>query len=116
MAEGLDDMFFGPSMFDVVIQRLSTQVISSRSSSTEGSSATNFGAGIPDADLVSAAMQQELGTAQLKEAAAAGTTYFTEPICDLFVEIFELKQKENWLRRQAVVIILQQVLGGTIER
>ncbi|KAF9954694.1 Intermediate filament protein [Mortierella alpina] len=45
-----------------------------------------------------------------------GVTTFTEPLCDLFIELFELKQKNNWLRRQAVVIILQQVLGGTIER
>jgi hypothetical protein len=40
---------------------------------------------------------------------------FTAPICDLFVEIFQLKEN-NWLRRQAIVIILQQILGGTIER
>ncbi|KAF9922831.1 Intermediate filament protein, partial [Mortierella alpina] len=45
-----------------------------------------------------------------------GVTTFTEPLCDLFIELFELKQKNNWLRRQTVVIILQQVLGGTIER
>ncbi|KAG0241286.1 Intermediate filament protein [Mortierella sp. GBA43] len=44
-----------------------------------------------------------------------GVTTFTEPLCDLFIELFELK-KNNWLRRQAVVIMLQQVLGGTIER
>ncbi|KAG0281295.1 Intermediate filament protein [Linnemannia exigua] len=47
---------------------------------------------------------------------AEGVTMFTEPLCDLFIELFELKEKNNWLRRQAVVIILQQVLGGTIER
>lgn len=40
---------------------------------------------------------------------------FTAPICDLFVEVFELKEN-NWLRRQAIVIILQQILGGAIER
>lgn len=40
---------------------------------------------------------------------------FTAPICDLFIEVFDLKEN-NWLRRQAIVIILQQVLGGTIER
>ncbi|BEI83708.1 hypothetical protein CcaverHIS002_0403120 [Cutaneotrichosporon cavernicola] len=46
------------------------------------------------------------------EGAAGG---FTAPICDLFIEVFDLKES-NWLRRQAIVIILQQVLGGTIER
>ncbi|KLT41918.1 hypothetical protein CC85DRAFT_292390 [Cutaneotrichosporon oleaginosum] len=40
---------------------------------------------------------------------------FTAPICDLFIEVFDLKES-NWLRRQAIIIILQQVLGGTIER
>lgn len=39
---------------------------------------------------------------------------FTASICDLFIEVFDLK--ENWVRRQAIVIILQQILGGTIER
>lgn len=34
-------------------------------------------------------------------------------ICDLFVEIFEL---QNWFRRNAVKLILQQVFGQTIER
>ena len=42
---------------------------------------------------------------------------FTAPICDLFVELFDLKEnKNNWLRRQAIVVILQQLLGSTIER
>ncbi|WVQ70915.1 hypothetical protein IAR50_000440 [Cryptococcus sp. DSM 104548] len=53
------------------------------------------------------------------EAAGAslgeGMTSFTAPICDLFIEMFDLTEKE-WLRRQAIVIILQQFLGGTIER
>jgi len=34
----------------------------------------------------------------------------------LILAVFELNKKNNWLRKQAVVIILQQVLGGTIER
>ena len=40
---------------------------------------------------------------------------FTAPICDFFIELFDLKES-NWLRRQAIVVILQQFLGGTIER
>ncbi|RXK40287.1 hypothetical protein M231_02401 [Tremella mesenterica] len=42
-------------------------------------------------------------------------TSFTSPICDLFIEVFDLKEN-NWLRRQAIIVILQQFLGGTIER
>lgn len=45
----------------------------------------------------------------------SATGSFTTPICDLFIEVFDLKEN-NWLRRQAIVIILQQILGGTIER
>jgi hypothetical protein len=31
-------------------------------------------------------------------------------------ELFELKEKNNWLRRQAVVLFLQQLFGDTVER
>lgn len=61
--------------------------------------------------------QQQLQHQQLRPVVELeGVTTFTGPLCDLFIELFELKDKNNWLRRQAVVIILQQVLGGTIER
>ncbi|KAL7274801.1 tRNA (guanine-N(7)-)-methyltransferase (tRNA(m7G46)-methyltransferase) [Rhizina undulata] len=41
---------------------------------------------------------------------------FVKPICDLFLEVFELNRKKNWLRGRAVVVVLHQLLGGTIER
>ncbi|OBS19802.1 hypothetical protein FPOA_11526 [Fusarium poae] len=41
---------------------------------------------------------------------------FIKPICDIFLEIFELNKGNNWLRGRAVVVVLQQLLGGTIER
>jgi len=41
---------------------------------------------------------------------------FSAPICDLILAVFELDPKNNWLRRQAIVMILHQVLGSTIER
>lgn len=110
VAEGLDGLIFGQSMFEVVHQRLLAQSRSSLSSSDPNLSIStldpiNVGQAVQGASL-----------AEVKEAAAAGTTYFTEPICDLVSEIFELKRENNWLRRQAIVIILQQLLGGTIER
>ncbi|KAG0146919.1 hypothetical protein CROQUDRAFT_62281 [Cronartium quercuum f. sp. fusiforme G11] len=43
-------------------------------------------------------------------------TPFTAPICDCLIEIFELNDKNQWLRKQGIVIVLQQILGGTIER
>ncbi|KAI9698920.1 MAG: Intermediate filament protein [Candelina mexicana] len=41
---------------------------------------------------------------------------FVKPICDIFLEIFELNRGSNWLRGRAVVVVLHQLLGGTIER
>ncbi|KAI4136666.1 MAG: hypothetical protein L6R39_007674, partial [Caloplaca ligustica] len=41
---------------------------------------------------------------------------FVKPICDLFLETFELNRSQNWLRGRAVVVVLHQLLGGTVER
>lgn len=51
------------------------------------------------------------GTCLLEE-----TEPFVKPICDIFLEIFELNRGNNWLRGRAVVVVLHQLLGGTIER
>ncbi|KAF5352451.1 hypothetical protein D9756_005902 [Leucocoprinus leucothites] len=112
----IDDMFFGPSMLDVMIQRLTRQ-------------AAEFtgivGSGSNDEDLVAQALNASgknaaeatwrriAGELKLLEGEA---TAFTAPICDLILAVFELNKKNNWLRRQATLVILQQVLGGTIER
>ncbi|KAL8641834.1 MAG: hypothetical protein Q9228_001405 [Teloschistes exilis] len=41
---------------------------------------------------------------------------FVKPICDLFLETFDLNRGNNWLRGRAVVVVLHQLLGGTVER
>lgn len=41
---------------------------------------------------------------------------FVKPISDLFLETFELNRENNWLRGRAVIVVLHQLLGGTIER
>jgi sorting nexin-25 len=41
---------------------------------------------------------------------------FVKPICDIFLEAFELNRGNNWLRGRAVIVVLHQLLGGTIER
>lgn len=43
---------------------------------------------------------------------------FVKSICDLFLETFELNKGSgsNWLRGRAVVVVLHQLLGGTIEK
>ncbi|KAI7875789.1 hypothetical protein K492DRAFT_240110 [Lichtheimia hyalospora FSU 10163] len=130
VAEGIDDLVVAPSMLDLIIQRMGDQVMylfqENNPDMTASSSSTQ---GDPDKDMAAAAaaaamvadLDDEQHTATPEAAtqasvASEGITKFTEPLCDLFIEMFELKEKNNWLRRQAVVIILQQILGGTIER
>lgn len=111
-------MFFGPSMLDVMIQRLTRQA---------AEFAGIVGSGINDEDLVAQALNASGKAASeatlmklpgdLKPLEGeTSTSTFSAPICDLILAVFELNKKNNWLRRQAIVIILQQVLGGTIER
>lgn len=102
VAEGIDDMFIGPSMLDLITQRMGEQVI-------------DFFQEVPQ-QQEALDLPPELPSETFRAVEPEGITRFTEPLCDLFVETFELKEKNNWLRRQAVVIILQQILGGTIER
>lgn len=52
----------------------------------------------------------------MKPLEGEGVTTFTAPICDLIVEVFELNDKNQWLRKQGIVIVLQQILGSAIER
>lgn len=118
VADSIDDIFFGPSMLDVIIQRLTSQ-------------AAEFvgivGSGVHDEDLVAQALRasskatsedslmQLSGDLKPLEGETSMSS-FSSPICDLILAVFELNKKNNWLRRQAIVIILQQVFGQTIER
>lgn len=40
---------------------------------------------------------------------------FAKPIVDLILEAFDLRERSKWIRKRAVVLVLQQLLGGTIE-
>ncbi|KAK4686234.1 sorting nexin-25, partial [Tremellales sp. Uapishka_1] len=112
MAGSLDDALLGPSMLDLMSQTLTRQVTEVAEGFIGGSE-----------DIVSGWLKNGAGGMLKSDSAStaeevmaeAGVTSFTAPICDLFIEIFDLKEN-NWLRRQAIVIILQQVLGGTVER
>lgn len=103
-------------MLDVMVQRLTRQA---------AEFAGVVGSNVNDEEIVA----QALNTTgkQAPDAALARlpkdlkplegeTSTFSAPICDLVLAVFELNKQNNWLRRQAIVIILQQVLGGTIER
>ncbi|KAG8846139.1 Intermediate filament protein, partial [Serendipita sp. 411] len=116
VTESIDDIFFGPSMLDVMIQRLTRQA---------AELAGIAGSGVNDEDLIAQAISSSKGAPELALSklpkdlkpleGESGVSSFSGPICDLILAVFELDKKNNWLRRQAIVIILQQVLGGTIE-
>lgn len=68
--------------------------------------------GLATEDAVSAAeAEAELNAFENRELEP-----FIKPICDLFLEVFELNKGNNWLRGRAVVVVLHQLLGGAIER
>ena len=66
---------------------------------------------VPEDPVDSAEAQAELEAFENKELEP-----FVKPICDLFLEVFELNRGNNWLRGRAVVVVLHQLLGGTVER
>lgn len=118
VTESIDDMFFGPSMLDVMIQRLTRQVAEFTGV---------VGSAVNDEEIVAQAMKRfgkltSLDTlmqmpGDLKPLdGETSTSSFSAPICDLVLAVFELHKKNNWLRRQAIVILLQQVFGDTIEQ
>ncbi|KAH8835579.1 PhoX domain-containing protein [Flagelloscypha sp. PMI_526] len=115
--ESIDDMFFGPSMLDVLIQRLTRQA-----AELAGLAGTDI-----NEDLVTQALNATFRSSPMTALlqfsgdlkpldGETSASSFSAPICDLFLAAFELNKENNWLRKQAIVLILQQVLGGTIER
>ncbi|KAI1918573.1 tRNA (guanine-N(7)-)-methyltransferase (tRNA(m7G46)-methyltransferase) [Ophidiomyces ophidiicola] len=65
----------------------------------------------PEDSLTAAEAEAELNAFEDRELEP-----FVKPICDIFLEIFELNKGNNWLRGRAVVVVLHQLLGGAIER
>ncbi|KAG5362487.1 Sorting nexin-12 [Yarrowia sp. C11] len=64
----------------------------------------------------SAASGTSNNTATKKESRISNAT-FVKPISDLFVKLFRLDRGDGLiLRGRAIVIVIQQLLGGTIER
>lgn len=135
VAQGIDDMMVGPSMLDLITQQLGQQVMQFSSDPTTPipsgqapeftsesdnvaaavvSAAASLGLNLPEQATVPSS--NESIDAVGKSSETEGSTRFTDSLCDLFIEMFELREKNNWLRRQAVVIVLQQLFGGTVER
>lgn len=64
------------------------------------------------------AVASENIVAEIKEAEAeaeSATRPFVQPICEFFLQIFGLS-RHSWLGGRAVVVVVQQLLGGAIEK
>ncbi|KAJ1881026.1 tRNA (guanine-N(7)-)-methyltransferase (tRNA(m7G46)-methyltransferase) [Coemansia sp. RSA 486] len=80
--------------------------------------------GVTGADSMLELIVQELGAQVAMQhqlhagnaAADASQGAFVDPLSDLFVEVFGLKNRRNWLRRQAISILLRHIVGGAVER
>ena len=133
MATSLDDNLLGPNMLDMIQTTLARQLtefgglvgVASDDIAGIGSSflsqalKAGWSRELPSPTLVQAGAATQPSTSSpltpIALGGESGSGSFTAPICDLFVELFDLKEN-NWLRRQAIVVILQQFLGSTIER
>jgi len=111
VADGMDDFLgnFG------VLDQLSTAgqnliTAATHQVSSSGSIASDPALATEDA-VTAAEAEAELNAFDDRELEP-----FIKPICDLFLEAFELNRGNNWLRGRAVVVVLHQLLGGTIER
>ena len=111
VTDGMDDFLanFG------VLDQLSTagqNLISAATTSYQQTNVSPDSQGLATEDAVTAAeAEAELNAFEDRELEP-----FIKPICDLFLEAFELNKGNNWLRGRAVVVVLHQLLGGTIER
>lgn len=119
VADGMDDFLgnFG------VLDQLSTagQNLISAATATQGLTSSGPGPGHVGSSrsidpLAEDAVTSAEAEAELNAFEDRDLEPFIKPICDLFLEAFELNRGNNWLRGRAVVVVLHQLLGGTIER
>ncbi|KAI9775655.1 MAG: Intermediate filament protein [Geoglossum umbratile] len=105
VADGMEDILGNIPVLDQL------SVAGQNLISAAASQLTTLPSTIPEDPLTAAEAEAELNAFENRELEP-----FVKPICDIFLETFELNRGNNWLRGRAVVVILHQLLGGTIER
>lgn len=141
----LDDIFLKPSMIDLMAEKLNRQAVDMAEAwDASVTQIGNYGLELGNSVLSPYALralrtpasekhfgekeafpfpavnEQSIGRSpelrpSAQPQAIVEETVFTTPITDFLVEIFGLKNGD-WLRKQALVIVMQQLLGSTIER
>ncbi|KAI5292538.1 Intermediate filament protein [Ascosphaera acerosa] len=112
VADGMDDFLGNIAVLDQLTVA-GQSLISHLSNNPVPSSLADTAARLPtDEDAVSAAeAEAELNAFENRELEP-----FVKPICDIFLELFSLNRGNSWFRGRAVVVVLHQLLGGTVER
>ncbi|EMG49023.1 hypothetical protein G210_0303 [Candida maltosa Xu316] len=76
---------------------------------------TNLGETVMDLGIMENIKDMETELKQFDESASTKAP-FVKPICDLLITVFKLHSSKSWLRGRALVVILQQILGTTVEK
>ncbi|KAL3469328.1 PXA domain-containing protein [Aspergillus californicus] len=112
VADGMDDFLGNFGVLDQLSIAGQNLISAATNQQPSNTAATPTDSGLATEDAVTAAeAEAELNAFEDRELEP-----FIKPICDLFLETFELNRGNNWLRGRAVVVVLHQLLGGTIER
>ncbi|KAK3342932.1 PXA domain-containing protein [Neurospora tetraspora] len=110
VADGMEDILGNIPVLDQL--SLAGQNLLAAATNQQLAAASAAGAG--DDVVTAAEAEAELNAFELTNDKELEP--FVKPICDIFLEVFELNRGNNWLRGRAVVVVLHQLLGGTIER
>ncbi|KAJ1679572.1 tRNA (guanine-N(7)-)-methyltransferase (tRNA(m7G46)-methyltransferase), partial [Spiromyces aspiralis] len=106
----LNDLAGGDdSILDVITQQLGNQAV-------QQPAATPSSANRDEIRSDTASTLSTFRLAAPAEPTSATYASLTDPLCDLFIEVFELRDRNNWLRRQAINVLLRHIFGGAMER
>lgn len=109
VSDGMEDFLGNIPVLDQ-LSVAGQNLISAATSQMNGESVDSLDPATHD-PATAAEAEAELNAYETKELEP-----FVKPICDLFLEFFELSKGNSWLRGRTVVVVLHQLLGGTIER
>ena len=116
VTDGMDEFLGNMAVIDQLSaagQNLMSAATSQMATSTTTSLISSIQA---NGDVVIEPGSMAEAEAELRAFEDRELTPFVKPICDIFLELFELNRGNNWLRGRAVVVVIHQLLGGTVER
>ncbi|KAK3114143.1 tRNA (guanine-N(7)-)-methyltransferase (tRNA(m7G46)-methyltransferase) [Teratosphaeriaceae sp. CCFEE 6253] len=119
VSEGMEEFLGNVPVLDQ-LSVAGQNLISAASARINNNNNNNHGGGSTAIDALDPATQDPAtateAEAELSAYEAKEAEPFVKPIADLFLETFELAKGNSWLRGRTVVVVLHQLLGGTIER